>query len=46
MSFDVTSQLKTVFDRWSSSPLQLDETTGMGDTAQLAVFLRVAFDDF
>lgn len=46
MSSDVTSQLKTDFDRCSYFSLQLDESTDIVDTAQLAVFVRMAFDDF
>lgn len=46
MSSDVTSQLKTDFDRCSYFSLQLDESTDVVDTAQLAVFVRMVFEDF
>lgn len=46
MSSDVTSQLKTDFDRCSYFSLQLDESTDIVDTAQLAVFVRMVFEDF
>lgn len=46
MSSDITSQLKTDFDRCSYFSLQLDESTDIVDTAQLAVFVRMVFEDF
>jgi hypothetical protein len=46
MSSDVISQLKTDFDRCSYFSLQLDESTDIVDTAQLAIFVRMVFEDF
>ena len=46
MSSDVISQLKTDFDRCSYFSLQFDESTDIVDTAQLAVFVRMVFEDF
>lgn len=46
MSSDVVSQLKTDFDRSSYFSLQLDESTDVVDTAQLAVFVRMVFENF
>ena len=46
MSSDVISQLKTDFDRCSYCSLQFDESTDIVDTAQLAVFVRMVFEDF
>lgn len=46
MSSDVVSQLTTDFDRCSYFSLQLDESTDVVDTAQLAVFVRMVFDNF
>lgn len=46
ISSDVVSQLKTDLDCCSYFSLQLDESTDTVDTAQLAIFITMVFDDF
>jgi len=46
MSSDITSQLQTDLDRCSYFSLQLDESTDVIDTAQLAIFVRMVFENF
>lgn len=46
MSEDVISQLKTDLKRCTFLSLQFDESTDISDTSQLALFVRMVFDDF
>ncbi|XP_028146751.2 general transcription factor II-I repeat domain-containing protein 2A-like [Diabrotica virgifera virgifera] len=46
MSEDVVSQMKTDLQRCIFFSLQFDESTDISDTSQLAIFVRMIFDDF
>uniref|UniRef100_A0A6P7GA77 General transcription factor II-I repeat domain-containing protein 2A-like n=1 Tax=Diabrotica virgifera virgifera TaxID=50390 RepID=A0A6P7GA77_DIAVI len=43
---DVVSQMKTDLQRCIFFSLQFDESTDISDTSQLAIFVRMIFDDF
>jgi hypothetical protein len=45
MSEDVTVQLQHDFNKCTCFSLQFDESTDAVDTAQLSVFVRMAFED-
>ncbi|XP_050503441.1 protein FAM200A-like [Diabrotica virgifera virgifera] len=46
MSEDVVSQMKMDLQRSIFFSLQFDESTDISDTSQLAIFVRMIFDDF
>ncbi|XP_072380796.1 SCAN domain-containing protein 3-like [Diabrotica undecimpunctata] len=46
MSEDVVSQMKTDLQRCIFFSLLFDESTDISDTSQLAIFVRMIFDDF
>lgn len=43
---NVTEQLRIEIDRCVTFSLRVDESTGVADTAQLLVFIRMLMDDF
>lgn len=46
ISFDLQSQLKSDLDKCEWFSLQLDESTDISNTAQLAVMIRMVFNDY